>query len=252
MQPITSVDAARASAPGSSDAATAARSERRFFSGMAIAFALTVVAGFSRTYYFNGYAAEPFELSPLLHWHGAAYTAWMLLLVTQTTLIAAKRTNLHRQLGVAGAVLAAAMIGLGTAVAVSRTADGTIADQGVPPLLFLAVPLLGMVVFASLLGAALHQRRHGAAHKRLMLLATLELVTAAVSRLPLVEDWGPVGFFGVTDLFVVAIAVYDVATLKRVHPATLWGGLFFVISQPLRLVIGGTPAWLAFAAWLTA
>jgi hypothetical protein len=37
-----------------------------------------------------------------------------------------------------------------------------------------------------------------------------------------------------------------------VHPATLWGGLFFIISQPLRLVIGGTPVWLTFAEWLTA
>jgi hypothetical protein len=233
------------------EAATSARSERRFFSGMAVALALTVLAGFSRTYYFNGYAAQPFELSPLLHWHGATYTAWMLLLVTQTTLVATQRTHVHRRLGVAGGVLAVAMIGLGIAVAVSRTANGTIADQGVPPLVFLVVPVLGMVVFAILLGAAMYQRRHAAAHKRLMLLATLELVTAAVSRLPMVDNWGPVGFFGVTDLFVLAIVAYDLATLRRVHPATFWGGLFLVISQPLRLVIGGTSAWLAFAAWLT-
>ena len=252
MQQTTTLGMTSALTPRSPEAATSGRSERRFFGGMAVAFGLVVIAGFSRSYYFNSYAVEPFELSPLLHWHGAVYTAWMLLLVTQTTLIAAQRTHLHRQLGVAGAVLAVAMIGLGAAVAVSRTASGAIADQGVPPLLFLAVPLLGMVVFATLVGAALHQRRRSAAHKRLMLLATLELVTAAVSRLPLVEDWGPVGFFGVTDLFVVAIVVYDLVTLRRVHAATLWGGLIFVVSQPLRLVIGGTPTWLAFAAWLTA
>jgi hypothetical protein len=72
-----------------------------------------------------------------------------------------------------------------------------------------------------------------------------------VSRLPLVEDWGPIGFFGVTDLFVVAIAVYDFRTSGRVHAATLWGGLFLIASQPLRLVIGGSSAWLSFAAWLT-
>jgi hypothetical protein len=250
MQQVT-VGTTAALAPRSPEATASGTSERRFFGGMAIALVLTVIAGFSRTYYFNSYSVEPFELSPLLHWHGAAYSAWMLLLVTQTTLIAARRTHVHRQLGIVGAVLAVAMIGLGTVVAVARTASGAIADQGVPPLLFLAVPLLGMVVFASLVGAALYQRRRSAAHKRLMLLATLELVTAAVSRLPLVESWGPVGFFGVTDLFVAAIVVYDFATLKRVHPATLWGGLFFVVSQPLRLLIGGTPAWLAFAAWLT-
>jgi hypothetical protein len=108
-----------------------------------------------------------------------------------------------------------------------------------------------MVVFGGLVAAALYYRSRSGTHKRLMLLATLELVTAAVSRLPVVEDWGPIGFFGVTDLFVIAIVLYDVATLKRVHSATLWGGLFLVASQPLRLAIGGTPAWLELAAWLT-
>jgi hypothetical protein len=39
--------------------------------------------------------------------------------------------------------------------------------------------------------------------------------------------------------------------LKRVHPATMWGGLFFVISQPLRLLIGASAPWGEFAAWLT-
>jgi hypothetical protein len=84
-----------------------------------------------------------------------------------------------------------------------------------------------------------------------MLLATLEIVTAAVARLPFVENWGPIGFFGVIDLFVLAMLAYDLIALKRVHPATVWGGLFFVLSQPLRLLVGSSAAWLSFASWLT-
>jgi hypothetical protein len=34
------------------------------------------------------------------------------------------------------------------------------------------------------------------------------------------------------------------------HPATLWGGLFLILSQPARLLITGTSVWFAFAAWL--
>jgi hypothetical protein len=40
-------------------------------------------------------------------------------------------------------------------------------------------------------------------------------------------------------------------TRRRLHPVTLWGGLALVVSQPLRLVVSGTGAWLAFARWLT-
>src|SRR5688572_29786566 len=163
---------------------TAALAERRFFGGMAVVLLLTVLAGFSRTYYFNDFVAEPFALTPLLHWHGAAFTAWMLLLITETTLIAAHRHSVHKQLGVLGAMLAALMVPLGMMVAVTRTASGELADNGAPPLVFLAVPLVGMLVFAGLVGAALHWRRNSAVHKRLMLLATLELATAGVARLP--------------------------------------------------------------------
>jgi hypothetical protein len=229
-----------------------ARSERLFFGGMAVAFAVTVFAGFSRTYYLNGFAGVPFALTPILHWHGVLFTAWIILFVTQTSLVAARHGALHRRLGAASVVLAAAMVVLGMLVAVTRTASGAmVTPYGVPSSTFLAVPLIGMVVFAVLYAAALHLRSRSAAHKRLMLLATLELVTAGVGRLPVVESWGPLGFFGVTDLFIVAMAAYDLASLKRLHPATLWGGLFFIASQPLRMLIGGTAAWTGLAAWLT-
>lgn len=235
----------------SSRAGPFARRERLFFGGMAAMLAATVLAGFSRTYYFNDLATAPFPLSPLLHWHGAVYSAWMLLLVLQTTLIAKGHVSWHRRLGIAGCGVAAAMVVLGIAVAVTRTASGVTIDRGVPPLVFLAVPLVGMLVFAVLFGAAVLLRRQAATHKRLMLLASFEIVTAAVARLPVVETWGPLGFFGVIDLFVIAMVAYDIATLKRVHIATAWGGLFFVLSQPLRLVIGGSTPWISFATWLT-
>jgi hypothetical protein len=228
-----------------------AQRDRRFFTGFALVLFATVLAGFARTYYFNELGSSPFILTPALHWHGAVFSAWMVLLVVQTTLIASRQVKLHRRLGVVGAVLAAAMVLLGIYVAVSRTADGTMLDRGVPPLVFLAVPVVGMVVFACLMGAALYFRKQPAIHKRLVMLATLELVTAGISRLPLVEGWGPPGFFGVTDLFIVALIVYDLLTLRRVHKATMWGALFLVASQPARLVIGGTAVWLSFAAWVT-
>src|SRR5437773_10797584 len=77
-----------------------------------------------------------------------------------------------------------------------------------------------------------------------------DLLTAGVGRWPLVRDWGALGGYGVTDLFVVALLIYDVITRRRPHPATVWGGLFFIGSQILREAVGKTQVWLAFAGWL--
>src|SRR2546429_8924204 len=98
---------------------------------------------------------------------------------------------------------------LGLVVASSRTADGLRADHGVPPLVFLAVPLVGMVVFGLLIAAALYWRRRSPLHKRLVLIATLELVTAAGPRPPVISSLRPGALFCATYLFLVSIAGFD-------------------------------------------
>lgn len=62
---------------------------------------------------------------------------------------------------------------------------------------------------------------------------------------------GPRVFFGIPDLFVVVMLLYDIFTRGRPHRATVLGGLLLVVSHPLRFVVGGTQAWLSFATWLT-
>jgi hypothetical protein len=228
----------------------AKRRERLFFSGMALALAITVFVGFAPTYYMRQSFGSP-ALTPSLLVHGFAFTTWMVLLVVQTSLIAAGKTTVHKRLGVAGAVLGAVMVVLGAYVAISRARAGlATAPAGLSIETFLTIPLAIVVVFPVLLGAALWFRRRPDVHKRLVLIATLELVTAAVARWPGVLPLGPVAFFGFTDLFLVALAVYDWRTRGRIHPATLWGGLFLIVWQPLRLVIGFSAEWQAFAGWL--
>ncbi len=229
----------------------AARRERVFFGGMTIAMLATVIAGFGPTYFFSTMSSSTVELTPTLHIHGAVFTTWMVLLVLQSTLISAGRVDIHRQLGVAGAVLGACMMVLAAYVAISRLRAGLLTPPpGVPVGVLLAIALATVVVFPTLFGSALLLRRRTDYHKRLVLLATLELVLAAVARLPGIAANGPPAFFGITDLFVVALVVYDFSTRGRIHPATLWGGLFFIASQPLRLAIGFSGPWQSFATWL--
>ena len=225
------------------------RRDRTFYCGMALSMAVTVFVGFAATFYLR--AGTLPALSPLLVVHGTLFTSWILIFIVQTSLIAARRADLHRRVGIGAALVAAAMVVIGVAAAVDALRRGAIPLPGIDPRMFFAIPIGDMIVFPILVGAGLLNRANSETHKRLMLLATISLLTAAIARwpIPLLQHGAPLSFFGVTDLFVVAAIVYDFVSRRRVHPAYLWGGLLLIASQPLRLVIAGTPIWLAFASW---
>jgi hypothetical protein len=230
--------------------------DRLFYGGMAIAMGLTVFAGFASTYYLRFFAGGPEAtltggpFTALVHAHGALFTAWVLLFIVQTALVASRRVEVHRRLGLAGAALAAAMVVVGTFIAIATAARGS-APAGVDPLAFLIIPIFDMVLFATFVAAALALRRDKEAHKRLMLLAYVSIVVAAVARLPGVLPLGPPVFFGLSFLFVVLAGIYDFLSRRRVHNVYMWGGALIAISVPLRLVISGTGAWRSLAELLT-
>jgi hypothetical protein len=230
--------------------------DRLFYGGMAIAMGLTVFAGFASTYYLRFFAGGPEAtltggpFTALVHAHGALFTAWVLLFIVQTALVASRRVEVHRRLGLAGAALAAAMVVVGTFIAIATAARGS-APAGVDPLAFLIIPIFDMVLFATFVAAALALRRDKEAHKRLMLLAYVSIVVAAVARLPGVLPLGPAVFFGLSFLFVVLAGIYDFLSRRRVHNVYMWGGALIAISVPLRLVISGTGAWRSLAELLT-
>lgn len=236
--------------------ADAWRRDRRFFTGMAVAALLTVFAGFAPSYYLKVVFGRPAisglqPLSPLLHLHGFVFTSWIVLFLVQTRLVAARRLGLHRRLGVAGVLLAGAMVVAGSAAAIDSARRGATPPGGPPPLVFMAIPLADMVIFTMLVGAGVWFRGRPDVHKRLMLTSTISILTPAIARLPGVLVAGPLAFFVLTDLFVVAGLVYDRVTRGRVHPAFWWGGGLLLASQVARLALSGTAAWLAFATWLT-
>lgn len=235
-------------------------SERRFHMGLALALLVAVLLGFSRTFFlrlwFQGWAHAHGAPEPFFLVHGAAFFAWFLLLPVQSALVAGRRVDLHRRLGWLGAGLAAAMIMLGTAGALiaARRPSGFM-DVPVPPLKFLVIPIADMVLFAVFMALALVRRRNVQSHKRYMLLASIDLVSAAIVRWPFafLRVELPVPGFGMadllTDLFLVPMAAWDFASRGRLHPVTLWGGLALIASQPLRLLLSETGAWLSFASW---
>lgn len=227
--------------------AATARSDRLFYTSMALAAAAAVFVGFAPTYYLR----PRFQAAPLpvyLHVHGFVFSAWVVLFIAQAALVAARRTGLHRRLGWAAAVWAALMVAVGTLAGVWSMQREIAAGFEAEALAFFLTPVSSMATFAALVAAGLVRRRHPETHKRLMLLATLGLLDAAVARWPvafLAES--SVAFYAVTDLFIVAAIAYDAASRRAVSRVYLWGGLLIVVQQWLRLVLGPTEAWQAIA-----
>jgi hypothetical protein len=230
--------------------------DRLFYGGIAVAMGLTVFAGFAATYYLRFLDGGPRmtltggPFTGLVHLHGALFTAWVLLFIVQTALVSSRRVAVHRRLGVAGGLLAAAMVAAGTTIAIATAARGS-APPGMDPLAFLIIPLFDMILFSIFVATALTLRRDKEAHKRLMLLAYVSIIVAAVGRLPGVLAMGPPAFFGLSFLFVVAGAIYDFVSRGRVHRVYLWGGALMLVSVPARLAISGTAAWRSLAELLT-
>lgn len=245
--PMSSIESSFASNELPAVVRAGSRRATRFYRAAALLALLVVLVGFAPSFYLKPLFHKPPPLTGLLVVHGLIMTAWFALFVVQAQLAASRNLRLHRRLGTGGVVLAAAVLVLGTTVAINGARLGH--SPGPPPLVFLAVPLTDMVVFALLAGAALSLRRNTEAHKRLMLLAFIGLLTAAIARMPFVTN-NIVAAFGSMVLFAGACLAWDTWRHRRLHPAFGWGFALLALSWPLRLWMSGTEEWLAFARWL--
>ncbi|MGB7820975.1 MAG: hypothetical protein WBL22_02175, partial [Candidatus Sulfotelmatobacter sp.] len=59
-----------------------------FFPGIAILILVTVFVGFARSYFLAGVLRAPLP-NLLIHIHGAVFSSWIFLLITQTLLVSA-------------------------------------------------------------------------------------------------------------------------------------------------------------------
>src|ERR1700738_1300406 len=160
------------------------RFDHLFFSGMALLMLVTVFVGFAPSYYLAGLFRAPLP-SPIIHVHDDLFSCWILLLVTQTSLVSAGRVDVHRRLGIAGFLLACVMVVVGV-----LAATDSLVRHGGPPgrdvQAFYIVPLTDMVIFATLIFFAFRARSNPATHKRIILIATIGLTIAQIARWPLV------------------------------------------------------------------
>jgi hypothetical protein len=223
--------------------------DRWFYTGMTVAMMLTAFAGFAPSFYLRkaGYAGPP--LTPFIIVHAAMMTAWMLGIVLQTSLIAARNTRLHRTFGWLFAALAVGIVLTGPQLGIATIQRGAI-PPGLTAEQFFVLPMAGALMFAIFVGLGVFKRSNAQAHKRLMLLSTISILDAATARMPGMFDAGPLAFFAAADLFIVAGVAYDFAARGRVHPVWIYGGLAIVASQGLRLALSSTEMWASFVRYL--
>jgi hypothetical protein len=224
--------------------------DRQFFFAMTVLLTAVVVIGFAPTYYLAGGFLAPLP-SRIVHIHAAVFSTWMILLMVQTGLISARRVGWHRKLGMAGFVLAVAMV-----VLIILTAAGLAARvKGAPAmelvLGLLAVTFIDAFDFAVLAGFAYALRSDAAAHKRLIIIATACLTRAAFFRWHI-----PILFrqaypaYAATYVFLLLLASYDLWSTRKIHRATIWGSLFLIVMGQLTRIIGASTPWHEFAHWV--
>jgi hypothetical protein len=225
--------------------------ERLFFTLLAASMFLSVLIGFAPTYYVGplvGPAPVMARASLLVHLHGSIFSVWVLLFMVQVGLVAANRRDLHMALGTGGIVLVPLMVVVGALTALHQV--GRRSGPPLDPLSWLAVPLLSVVGFGVLFLAALALRRTPGAHKRLMVLGMAAMISAAFGRMPFIPTM--LGILVLPNLYTVALLIWDVATTRRPHAASLLGGLLVLATTVGPIFIWRTPAWKAFAAWAVA
>jgi hypothetical protein len=224
--------------------------ERIFFGGMAMLLCVIVFIGFFHTFFGAGFVQATLP-SPVLRVHGIVFTAWMLLLVTQAALVSTGRVAWHRTLGIVAFGLPPLMIGLGVVAAIDALGR-KVSIGPLDPATSLALPLVNITAFAIVIAAAWRARRRPDAHKRLVVLATVSLSTAALGRIPwtqldLPPAVGPV--VGLAALILLLVA-YDLLSLRRVHRSTTWAAPVVFAAGALAVPFGMTPAWHHFAEFL--
>jgi hypothetical protein len=214
---------------------------------MSLAALAIMFAGFAKTWFLRShFHPEPLTLTVRLH--GAAFTAWVLLLLVQTTLVSARRTDIHRKLGWIGTGLAAFMMVIALDAAVIAVHAAVVCCNADLARAFLLIPIADVIVFGALVGCAVIYRREPGTHKRLMLLATLAILDAATTRWPLqFIQTSKYGYYVALDAIILAVVAYDAISRRQLARAYAWGVPLVIGSHVLRELIGRTALWKSFA-----
>lgn len=225
-----------------------------FYFGFGLTGLAVVAMGFGLTY------AAPmlrrtFSAPWYVHLHGASALAWVLLLIAQARLIGRGRTPIHRRIGKAAIPVALLIWASGIATG-AWSAARDLPSQGSAATSSFGGTATGLTLFALLASAAVAMRRKPDWHKRLAMLATIQLLWPAFFRL---RHWLPnvpdpeIWFAFVLAYSPILIAgIRDHLRFSRVHPVWLLVGPAVVVEQSVEFMLFDRPPIRDLGQWLFA
>ena len=236
-------------------------SDRSFFTRMAYACAAVAVIGFAPTFWIPLLTGS-LTVAPILYLHAAVFYGWLALFIVQSRLVATRQVARHRTIGVAGVALATAMCFVGMLAAVSSMRTAEAGGFGPQARAFSVVPLMGIAFFGILFVIALLKISRPDVHKRLLLVATVSLLNAAVGRLfilalglpsPATTVEPPPVYVSIlpgliADGLLIPALLYDRRHLGHVHRVYWIAGAALIASQVLRVPFASTAVWQSIAA----
>ena len=206
---------------------------RYFYFAMTLLTAVLALWAFSDTVNPNLLHAKPPR--PLLLWlHAAAFAAWIAVFVVQSALIRARKLRLHKTLGWFGAALAAIMVVTGFIVAnVMIRFESTVLHRNVTS--FLAILWCDMLIFGAGMALAIYFRKRPELHRRLVFLATCQLMQAIFVRFHYLGRNGL--YFPAIDLLILAGIFRDLIVDGRVNRA-------YAYTFPAMILLQGFSTYL--------
>jgi len=192
---------------------------RYFYLCMTILMAGLSVWGFSHTVDARLLHAKPPR--PLLLWfHGAIFSAWVALFVAQSALVRVRKVKVHRTLGWFGAALAATMVVSSFSISVVMFRFDRTVLHGKDVSSFLSILWCDMIVFGALMALAIYFRKRPEYHRRLVFMASCQLMQAAFVRFQYIGSHDL--FYPALDLLIVAGMLRDLIVDGRVNKVYLY------------------------------
>jgi len=221
--------------------------ERRFYFLMMVSIALVVICGFGRSV--NAGLIHPnFIVPTILYVHTALFVSWMVFLLVQSGLVQSGRVRLHRFLGLGSLGVGVLIPIVGVWVALKMAHIKALMGNLIP-IHELLTPLSDMLYFSVFFGLGILYRRKPEMHRRLMLLATIVLTSAAFSRWPHFIIPNNFYYCGVDALILCGIA-RDLAVQQRIHPVYRIAFPALIAGQIFTLLSSRTDWWFALASKL--